>query len=125
MRERAEHRRGRQQMRNGFAAAVAGTGMDWPHDPDGEAGSEGRRKYGHAVLAKKVDEAADFPLSRDAYVEQYGDHPVRIDQDRVVSVADIFEHVDVEEFADFVEFHRAVGRAMREHDQWSYEGREA
>jgi hypothetical protein len=84
-------------MRNGFAAAVEHRDMDWPHDPDGEAGSEGRRKYGHAVLAKK----------------------------RVVSVADIFEHVDVEEFADFVEFHQAVGRAMREHDQWSYEGREA
>ena len=96
--------------------------MDWPHDPDGELGSEGRRKYGHAVLSKKVDEGADFPLSRDAYVERYGDHPVRLDDDRVVSVADIFEGVDVEEFEDFVGFHQAVGRAMREHGHWTYEG---
>ena len=109
-------------MRNGFAAAVQRRGMDWPHDPDGERGSEGRRKYGHAVLAKKVDEAADFPLARDEYVEQYGDHPVRLDDERVVSVADIFEHVDTEEFEDFVAFHQAVGRAMREHGYWSYEG---
>ena len=96
--------------------------MDWPHDPDGELGSEGRRKYGHAVLAKKVDEEADFPLSRDDYVEQYGDHPVRLDDERVVSVADIFEHVEPDEFEDFVAFHQAVGRAMREHSYWFYEG---
>ena len=109
-------------MRNGFDAAVQLGGMDWPHDPDGERSSEGRRKYGHAVLAKKIDEEADFPLSRDAYVEQYGDDPVRLDDDRVVSVADIFEHVDTAEFDDFVEFHQAVGRAMREHGYWVYDG---
>ncbi len=96
--------------------------MDWPHDPDGELGSEGRRKYGHAVLAKKVDEEADFPLSRDEYVEQYGDHPVRLDDQRVVAVADIFEHVEPDEFGDFVAFHRAVGKAMREHGYWFYDG---
>ena len=96
--------------------------MDWPHDPDGELGSEGRRKYGHAVLAKKIDEEVDFPLSRDDYAEQYGYHPVRLDDERVVSVADIFEHVDAEEFEDFVAFHQAIGKAMRENGYWSYEG---
>ncbi|MFB6161050.1 MAG: DUF5785 family protein [Haloferacaceae archaeon] len=95
--------------------------MDWPHDPDGEEGSEGRRKYGHAVLAKKVDEDA-FPITREWYVEEFGDHPVRLDHERVVSVADIFEEVEEEEFADFVEFHRAVGRAMRRAGYWFYEG---
>ena len=97
---------------------------DWPHDPDGERGSEGMRKYGHAVLAKKIDEAEDFPLSAAAYVDEYGDHPVRISHDRVVSVAEVFEHVEVEEFDDFVEFHRELGRVMRDHDVWFYEGAE-
>jgi len=94
--------------------------MDWPHDPDGEDGSEGRRKYGHAVLAKKVDEDEDFPLTAAEYVDQYGDHPVRIDYETVVSVADIFEHVDQEEFEDFPDFHKALGRALREADWWPY-----
>ncbi len=95
--------------------------MDWPHDPDGEEGSEGRRKYGQAVIAKKIDEEEDFPLSAEAFVERVGDHPIRIDYERVVSVAEIFEGVDEEEFADFPEFHRAVGRAMREDGLWPYE----
>ena len=94
--------------------------MEWPHDPDGEEGSEGRRKYGHAILAKKIDEAEDFPLSAEEYVSAYGDHPVRIDYETVVSVADIFEHVDASEFADFPEFHRALGVALREADLWPY-----
>ncbi|MFB6075315.1 MAG: DUF5785 family protein [Haloarculaceae archaeon] len=95
--------------------------MDWPHDPDGEEGSEGRRKYGHAVLAKKINEDEDFPLSAEEYVEAYGDHPIRIDYQRVVSVADIFEHVDEAEFEDFPAFHQAVGRAMREAGYWPYD----
>ena len=94
--------------------------MDWPHDPDGDEGSEGRRKYGHAVLAKKIDEAEDFPLTAADYVEKYGDHPVRIDYETVVSVADIFEYVDQESFEDFPDFHKAVGRALREADWWPY-----
>jgi hypothetical protein len=94
--------------------------MDWPHDPDGEEGSEGRRKYGHAVLAKKIDEEEDFPLTAAEYVDAYGDHPVRIDYERVVSVEDIFEHVEENEFSDFPEFHRALGRALREADYWPY-----
>lgn len=95
--------------------------MEWPHDPDGDAGSEGRRKYGHAVLAKKVDEDSDFPLSAEEFVDEVGDHPVRIDHERVVSVAEVFEHVDRSEFEDFPDFHTAVGRALREAGYWPYE----
>lgn len=94
--------------------------MDWPHDPDGEEGSEGRRKYGHAVLAKKIDEDEDFPLTAQEYVDQYGEHPIRIDYETVVSVADIFEYVDQEEFQDFPEFHTCLGQALREADWWPY-----
>ncbi|WP_435129305.1 DUF5785 family protein [Halobaculum sp. D14] len=96
---------------------------DWPHDPDGEEGSEGRRKYGHAVLVKKVDEEDDFPLRAGDYREEFGDHPVRLDSDTVVSVDDIFQHIDDdEEFDDIVAFHKRVGTAMRNHDMWTYEG---
>ncbi|MHB9285823.1 DUF5785 family protein [Halobacteriales archaeon Cl-PHB] len=95
--------------------------MDWPHDPDGDEGSEGQRKYGHAVLAKKVDDEEDFPFTAGEYVEQYGDHPIRIDYERVVSVADIFENIDEdEEFDEFPEFHSRVGEALREKDYWPY-----
>ncbi|MFC7128138.1 DUF5785 family protein [Haloferax chudinovii] len=96
--------------------------MDWPHDPDGEEGSEGGRKYGQAVIAKKIDEDEDFPLNKAEFVEEVGDHPIRLDYERVVSLADIFEHVDGEEFGDFVELHKAVGKAMRENGFWFYEG---
>jgi cyclopropane fatty-acyl-phospholipid synthase-like methyltransferase len=95
--------------------------MDWPHDPDGEEGSEGKRKYGHAILAKKLDEEVDFPLTATEYVEEFGDHPVRIDYERVVSVADVFEHVDQEEYEDFPDFHKAMGRALRSAGLWPYE----
>ncbi len=97
---------------------------DWPHDPDGEQGSEGKRKYGHAVLAKKIDEEEDFPLSAAEYVDEFGDHPVRISYEQVVSVEEIFEAVDHEEFEDFVEFHQVLGDAMREAGYWFYEGPE-
>ena len=96
--------------------------MDWPHDPDGEEGSEGMRKYGHAVIAKKIDESEDFPLSRDEFVDEYGDDPIRINHERVVALREIFEHVETAEFADFVELHRAVGTAMRAGGFWDYEG---
>jgi len=94
---------------------------DWPHDPDGEQGSEGGRKYGQAILAKKLDEDEDFPLDRDEFVEEHGGEPVRIDYETVVSVADIFEGVDQETFEDFPDFHKAVGAAMREAGYWPYE----
>lgn len=96
--------------------------MDWPHDPDGEQGSEGGRKYGHAVLAKKINEDEDFPLTAAEYVDQYGDHPIRIDFETVVSVEEIFDSVEKAEFADFVEFHQELGRAMRGNGYWFYEG---
>ncbi len=86
--------------------------MDWPHDPDGETGSEGRRKYGIAILAKKLDEDA-FPLSKAAFLEAHGDDPIRLDHDRVVSVTEIFEYVEAEEFENMPEFHQAVGAALR------------
>lgn len=97
---------------------------DWPHDPDGEQGSEGRRKYGHAVLAKKIDEEEDFPLSAAEYVEEFGEDPVRISHEQVVSVAEIFEHVEKGEFEDFVEFHQTLGETMRENGYWFYGGAE-
>ena len=109
-------------MRNGFAVATQLPDMDWPHDPDGEDGSEGRRKYGHAVIAKKVNEEEDFPLDRDEFVAEYSDDPIRLDDERVVSLGEIFEGVEQSEFEDFVDFHTPVGEAMRENGYWSYEG---
>jgi hypothetical protein len=98
---------------------------DWPHDPDGEQGSEGMRKYGHAVVVKKVDEEADFPLDVEAFVAEHGDDPIRIDYETVVALREIFEHVEASEFEDLVAMHKALGRAMREGGYWSYEGSEA
>ena len=95
--------------------------MDWPHDPDGEDGSEGMRKYGQAILAKKLDEEGDFPLAAADFVDEYGDEPVRLNHERVVSVADIFEHVEESEFEDIVSFHKAVGEAMRANGMWELE----
>lgn len=95
---------------------------DWPHDPDGEEGSEGMRKYGHAVIAKKIDEDEDFPLNRDEFVAEYGEDPIRIDYETVVPMKDIFDHVDQEEFVDFPDLHKALGRAMRANGYWFYEG---
>ena len=96
--------------------------MNWPHDPDGEKGSEGMRKYGQAIIAKKINEEEDFPLSRDEFVAAHGDEPIRIDYETVVPLRDIFENVEQEEFDAFVPFHKAVGRAMRESGYWFYEG---
>ncbi len=95
--------------------------MDWPHDPDGEAGSEGRRKYGHAILAKKVDESEDFPLAIADYLDDFGDHPVRIDYETVISVREALEHVsDDAVFEDFPAFHSAAGAALRDGGHWPY-----
>ena len=94
---------------------------DWPHDPDGDEGSEGRRKYGQAIVAKKIDEDEDFPLDRDEFVEEYGDDPIRIDYETVVSLADVFDGVEQPEFEDFPELHKALGQNMREKGYWFYE----
>ncbi len=95
--------------------------MEWPHGPDGEAGSEGKRLYGHAILAKKLDEDEDFPLSIETFAEEVGHHPIRIDHERVVPAAEILDAVEEDEVEDIVSFHRAVGRAMRATGNWSYE----
>ncbi|TYL36587.1 hypothetical protein CV102_21265 [Natronococcus pandeyae] len=94
--------------------------MDWPHDPDGEEGSEGKRKYDMAIIAKKVDEDEDFPLERDELVAEYGDDPIRINYERVVPLREIFEYVEPEEFETMVDMHKAVGAAMRAGDFWEY-----
>ena len=96
--------------------------MDWPHDPDGEQGSEGRRQYGHAIIAKKVDEEGDFPLDRDSFVAEYGDDPIRIDSETVVPLSEIFDHVQEASFESIVDMHQSVGRAMRRGGYWFYEG---
>ena len=95
---------------------------DWPFDPDGERGSQGRRQYGHRIIANKIDEDEDFPLSTDAFVDEHGDEPIRIDYETVVSLRDVFEPIGEDEFEDFPTFHRAVGRAMRQKGYWFYEG---
>ncbi|MFB6105759.1 MAG: DUF5785 family protein [Halobacteriaceae archaeon] len=99
---------------------MAETERQWPHDPDGEEGSEGMRKYGLAIFAKKVDEDEDFPLSRDDFLAAHGEDPIRINYRRVVSVSDVFEFVEDEEFEDLQAFHRSIGAAMRAGDFWDY-----
>ncbi len=94
--------------------------MDWPHDPDGEEGSEGMRTYGMAIFAKKVDEEEDFPLRFEEFLAEYGDDPIRINSAKVVPAREILDRVDTEEVPDIVEFHRAIGRAMREGGLWDY-----
>lgn len=94
---------------------------DWPHDPDGDKGSEGRRKYGQAIIAKKIDEDEDFPLDRDEFVDEYGADPIRIDYETVVSLEEAFDGVEKTEFEDFPELHKAVGQNMREKGYWFYE----
>ncbi|WP_247000206.1 DUF5785 family protein [Halosolutus gelatinilyticus] len=93
---------------------------DWPHDPDGEEGSEGMRKYDMAIIAKKIDEEEDFTLSRDEFVEEYGDDPIRINYRTVVPLREIFEYVEPEEFETMVDMHKAVGNAMRAGGFWEY-----
>lgn len=95
--------------------------MDWPHDPDAEEGSEGMRKYGQAILAKKVDEDEDFPLSKSEFRERVGDHPVRIDHETVVSVEDVLSGVDEAEFEDIQSFNQAMGETLRKQGYWPYE----
>lgn len=95
------------------------TTEDWPHDPDGDEGSEGMRQFDMAVLSKMAGKD-EFPLETEDFLEEYGDWPVRINHETVVSVAEIFEGVDEESFETKQDFHRAVGRAMRGGDMWDY-----
>lgn len=92
---------------------------EWPHDPDDEQGSEGGRKYDMAILAKKVEDV-EFPLSKEEFLAEHADEPLRVNSETVVSVADVFEYVEPDEFEDVLSFHRAVGDAMRAGDFWDY-----
>lgn len=93
---------------------------DWPHDPDGEEGSEGMRKYGQAIVAKKVDDEEDFPLDVSAFVDEHGADPIRLNHERVVSLEEIFEGVEREEIEDIQTMHQRVGEAMRAGNLWEY-----
>ena len=93
---------------------------DWPHDPDGEEGSEGGRKYDMRIIADKVDDEEDFPLDRDAFVDEHGDDPIRINHQKVVALSDIFEYVEEDEFETILDMHKAVGKAMRAGSFWEY-----
>ena len=77
-----------------------------------------------SLVNKMVDEDDGFPLQKDAFVEGFGEWPVRLNHKRVVSVADIFEHVEEAEFETKVAFHRATGTAMRRADLWEYHPKE-
>ncbi len=92
---------------------------EWPHDPDGDEGSEGGRKYGMAIFAKKLEDR-EFPLSMAEFAGDVGDDPIRINHERVVAAREILDHVDVDEVDSQEEFHRAIGRAMRDGDFWEY-----
>lgn len=94
--------------------------MDWPHDPDGEEGSEGKRLYGQAIFAKKVADE-DFPIDVEEFAEAVGHHPIRIDHESVVAAADILAGIDEETLPDRTRFHRIVGQAMREGGYWTYD----
>lgn len=94
--------------------------MDWPHDPDGEEGSEGGRTYGLAVIAKKLDDDA-FPLTRSDCIEQFGDHPVRLDHDEVVAVSDLLEFMDEGPFETRESLLAAAGESMRAGGYWTLE----
>jgi len=91
---------------------------DWPHDPDSEEGSDGRRKYGLRILVDKIEDD-EFPITTAEYAERFGDHPVRIDYETVVSVDDVLDHVEEEEFETLQAFNRGVARAMRRGGYWT------
>jgi len=93
--------------------------MEWPHDPDGEEGSEGGRKYGMAILAKKVDDE-DFPVVFDRFTRRVHDHPIRINHDTVVTAGKILNNVSIRKAEDKTEFNQAIGKAMREGGFWDY-----
>lgn len=95
------------------------TTEDWPHDPDGDEGSEGMRQFDMAVLSKMAGKD-EFPIDTETFLEEYGDWPVRINHETVVSVDEIFDGVEAESFETKQDFHRAVGKAMRARDMWDF-----
>ena len=104
----------------GMAEMEDPSGRNWVHDPDGEKGSEGGRNYDMAVLSKMTDEHDDFPLEASEFVEEFGDWPVRVNHQKVLSVEEIFEHVEEEHFETKVDFHKAVGDGLRSAGVWQY-----
>lgn len=94
--------------------------MDWPHDPDGDEGSEGGRVYGLAIFAKKVADD-DFPLTPSRCIEEFGDHPIRLDHERVVPASEILGELPEREFESKQSLLTALGSIMREVDLWTFE----
>jgi len=96
-----------------------GTDADWPFDPDDEAGSNEGRRYDMAILSK-FESKDSFPLSVETFLERHGEKPVRLNYQTVVSVADLFEPIETEQFETKTAFHRAVGEAIRAKNRWTY-----
>lgn len=94
--------------------------MDWPHDPDGDEGSEGGRKYGLAIIAKQLD-ADDFPLDKAACLERFGDHPIRLDHETVIEASEALDGIDDGPYESQEELLTAIGSAMREAGLWTFE----
>lgn len=94
--------------------------MDWPHDPDGEEGSEGGRKYGLAVIAKKLDDES-FPLNREESLEQFGDHPIRLDHETVIAASELLDELEPGPYDTREEYLAAVATAMRRGGYWRFE----
>lgn len=109
-------------MMLGGIVRILGTGrvvqnMNWPHDPDGEAGSEGRRKYGLAIFAKKLEDVT-FPVTATECEDAFGDDPIRLDHETVVSASEILTHLDKGPYEDRQALLSALGRTMRDIGQW-------
>lgn len=98
---------------------TAGAQSDWPIDPDGEEGSNGMRRFDMAVLSK-FEPNESFPLTAEEFLDRHGTKPVRINHRKIKSVAEIFEHLEVDSFETKTEFHRAVGDAIRSAGLWDY-----
>ncbi len=93
--------------------------MNWPHDPDGEEGSEGGRKYGLAILAKKLADE-DLPVTKAAFLEAVDDHPVRLDNETIISVEDALTHMEDGPFDTREAFLTAAGDSMRTGGHWTF-----
>ena len=96
-----------------------GVDEGWAIDPDGEQGSNGRRRYDMAILSNFEPKDA-FPMTAETFLQRHGDKPVRMNHDTVVSVRDLIGNVSVETFETKTAFHSAVGDAIREGNYWTY-----
>lgn len=96
-----------------------GGSSEWPFDPDGEDGSRGMRRFDMAILSTFAPKSA-FPTSAADFLAEHGEKPVRMNYRTVVSVADLFEDVPVEEFETKTAFHRAIGEAIRASERWEF-----